>query len=96
MAGKLAGFLFLEMNLLNKKLAQGLAIAALSIASLVFLIMGNLEIAVLFMTLLFVCTNSFRYRQMKERGMDREAKWMLGMAVIFAVLFVVVLAMVFI
>lgn len=65
--------------------------AVLSLAALAFLIMGKLEITVLFMTLLFVLTNSFRYRQMKAQGMDREAKWMRGMAIIFAVLFVVVL-----
>nr|WP_230309376.1 hypothetical protein [Planomicrobium sp. YIM 101495] len=57
-----------------------------------FLIRGQMEIAVLFMTVLFVMTNSFRYRQMKAQGMDREAKWMFGMAVIFAILFFVVLA----
>ncbi|MGI2328868.1 hypothetical protein [Planococcus sp. YIM B11945] len=77
---------------MNRKLAQGIAIAVLSIASLVFIIQGNLNIAVLLMTLLFVLTNSFRYRQMKAQGMEREAKWMLGMAIIFAVLFFVVLA----
>jgi len=51
-----------------------------------------LEVAVLFMTLLFVLTNSFRYRHMKEKGMHREAKWMLGMSITFGVLFFVVLA----
>ncbi|CEG24002.1 hypothetical protein BN1080_03020 [Planococcus massiliensis] len=76
---------------MNSKWIQGIAMAALSVAALVFLIMGNLEITVLFMTLLFVLTNSFRYRQMKAQGMDREAKWMRGMAIIFAVLFVIVL-----
>lgn len=77
---------------MNSKILQGLLIAALSIASLVFVVMGDLDFAVLFMTVLFVLTNSFRYRQMKAKGMDREAKWMLGMSVIFVVLFFVVLA----
>lgn len=77
---------------MNRKLLQGLLIAALSIASLVFIVVGDLDIAVLFMTLLFVLTNGFRYRQMKEKGMEREAKWMLGMSVMFVVLFFVVLA----
>lgn len=77
---------------MNRKLLQGLSIAALSIASLVFIVVGDLDIAVLFMTLLFVLTNGFRYRQMKEKGMEREAKWMLGMSVMFVVLFFVVLA----
>ena len=70
---------------------QGIGLAALSILAIVFLIMGYLEIAVLFMTVLFVMTNSFRYRQMKAQGMDREAKWMKGMAIIFGILFFVVL-----
>lgn len=77
---------------MNSKILQGLLIAALSITSLVFIVMGDLDFAVLFMTLLFVLTNSFRYRQMKAKGMDREAKWMLGMSVVFVVLFFVVLA----
>ncbi|UJF27407.1 hypothetical protein [Planococcus sp. 107-1] len=76
---------------MNSKWIQGIAMAALSLAALAFLVMGNLEITVLFMTLLFVLTNSFRYRQMKAQGMDREAKWMRGMAIIFAALFVIVL-----
>lgn len=79
---------------MNKKVLQGAFITVLSVSSLFFLIKGNMDIAVLLMTLLFVLTNSFRYRQMKSQGMNREAKWMLGMAVIFAVLFFVVLAMV--
>lgn len=77
---------------MNPKILQGVALAVLSITALFFLIRGQLEIAVLFMTVLFVMTNSFRYRQMKAQGMDREAKWMFGMAVIFAILFFVVLA----
>lgn len=77
---------------MNKKILQGVLIAALSIASLVFIVKGNLDFAVLFMTVLFVLTNGIRYRQMKEKGMDREAKWMLGMSVIFAILFFIVLA----
>ena len=76
---------------MNAKWIQGIATALLSLLALTFLIMGDLEIAVLFMTVLFVLTNSFRYRQMKAQGMDREAKWMLGMAIIFAILFFVVL-----
>lgn len=79
---------------MNNKIIQGTLITVLSISSLIFLIMGNMDIAVLLMSLLFVLTNSFRYRQMKAQGMDREAKWMLGMAVIFAILFFIILFMV--
>lgn len=77
---------------MNGKLLLGVSVATLSIASLVFLIQGNMDIAVLLMTLLFVITNSFRSRQMKMQGMEREAKWMFGVAAIFALLFIVVLA----
>lgn len=76
---------------MNRKLVLGISVATLSIASLIFIIQGNLEIAVLLMTLLFVITNSFRSQQMKMQGMEREAKWMRGMAIVFAILFVVVL-----
>lgn len=83
---------FLEgVKKVNLRMLQGIGIASLSILALVFLIMGYMDIAVLFMTVLFVMTNMFRYRQMKEKGMDREAKWMRGMAAIFGILFFVVL-----
>ena len=81
---------------MNRKLALVVSVAVLSIASLIFLIQGNMDIAVLLMTLLFVLTNGFRYQQMKKQGMDREAKWMFGMAVIFALLFLVILGTVII
>ncbi len=77
---------------MNMRFIQGAGIALLSITALTFLLFGHLEVAVLFMTLLFVLTNSFRYRHMKEKGMHREAKWMLGMSITFGVLFFVVLA----
>ncbi|ALS79757.1 MULTISPECIES: hypothetical protein [Planococcus] len=76
---------------MNMKLVQGIAIGLLSVTALTFLLFGYLEVAVLFMTLLFVLTNSFRYRHMKAQGMHREAKWMLGMSVVFGLLFFVVL-----
>ncbi|WP_271853566.1 hypothetical protein [Planococcus maritimus] len=81
---------------MNPKILQGVLILLLSILAIVFLFMGSMEIAVLFMTLLFVLTNTFRYKQMMERGMEREAKWMKGMAIIFGVLFFVVLGTIFI
>ncbi|ANU16181.1 hypothetical protein BBI11_03480 [Planococcus maritimus] len=81
---------------MNPKILQGILILLLSILAIVFLFMGSMEIAVLFMTLLFVLTNTFRYKQMKEMGMVREAKWTKGMAILFAVLFVVVSIVIFI
>ncbi|AQQ52114.1 hypothetical protein [Planococcus lenghuensis] len=76
---------------MNRKWLQGILLIGLSVTSLAFLIAGRLEVAVLVMTLLFVCTNAFRYVRMKEEGFDRGAKWMGGMAILFAVLFVIVL-----
>ncbi|WP_341959830.1 hypothetical protein NM897_08840 [Planococcus maritimus] len=81
---------------MNPKILQGVLILLLSILAIVFLFMGSMEIAVLFMTLLFVLTNTFRYKQMMERGMEREAKWMKGMAILFSILFFVVLITIFI
>lgn len=76
---------------MNLKMVQGIGIVLFSLLAIGFLMMGYMDIAVLFMTLLFILTNTFRYRQMKLQGMDREAKWMLGMAIIFGILFFVVL-----
>lgn len=76
---------------MNSKVLKGIGIASLSIFAVIFLIMGYMDIAVLFMTALFVMTNTFRYKQMKAQGMHRESKWMMGMAVIFGILFFVVL-----
>lgn len=86
-----AFFMEKEEFKLNRKWLQAILILGLSGISIAFLIAGNLEVAVLFMTLLFVCTNAFRYVQMKEEGLVREARWMGGMSILFAVLFIIVL-----
>ena len=65
-----------------------------SVLALVFMFMNNFNLAVLFMTLLFMFSNFFRYRSFKEKGMTKEAKWMLASAGIFAVLFLIVLVVV--
>lgn len=62
-----------------------------SVLALVFMFMNNFNLAVLFMTLLFMFSNFFRYRSFKEKGMEKESKWMLLSAGIFAVLFLIVL-----
>ncbi|MCM3357610.1 hypothetical protein NSQ95_17220 [Psychrobacillus sp. FSL W7-1457] len=69
----------------------GILIVAVSIASLVFIIKGDINLAVLFMTLIFVLSNGYRAIVFKEKGHEREAKWMKTMAIVFAVLFVLVL-----
>lgn len=72
----------------------GLSIAAVSIAALVSIIYRNLDMAVLFMTALFALTNGFRAVSFKEKGFEREAKWMKGMSIFFIIAFVVILILV--
>ncbi|QUG43210.1 hypothetical protein KD050_08320 [Psychrobacillus sp. INOP01] len=73
----------------------GLLIAAVSISALVFIIKGNINMAVLFMTAIFALSNGFRAMSFKEKGFVKEAKWMKGMSILFAVLFFVVLFLLF-
>ncbi|WP_075619280.1 hypothetical protein [Paenisporosarcina indica] len=72
----------------------GLSIAAVSIAALVSVIYRNLNLAVLFMTALFALTNGFRAISFKEKGFEREAKWMKGMSIFFAAAFILVLGLI--
>lgn len=72
----------------------GLPILMSSLLAIYFVVKGNLNLAVLFMTLVFVFTNSYRAITFKERGMEKEAKWMKGMAIFFAIAFVVVLGII--
>lgn len=69
----------------------GIPIVLSSALAIYFVIQSNLNLAVLFMTLVFVFTNSYRAISFKERGMIKEAKWMKWMAVFFAAAFIVVL-----
>ncbi len=72
----------------------GLLLSAVSIAALVFIIKGNLYVSVLFMTALFALTNGFRALSFKEKGFEREVKWMTGMSIFFAVAFVIILGII--
>jgi len=74
----------------------GVLIGIASILALVFVIRGNLNMAVLFMTVLFALTNGFRAVSFKEKGFVREAKWMKGMSIFFSVAFLVMLLLIFI
>lgn len=76
---------------MNRKWIAGILIAAVSIAALVFIIKGNINLAVLFMTALFALSNGFRAVSFKEKGFEKEAKWMKGMSIFFVVAFIVVL-----
>lgn len=81
---------------MNRNWIIGILIAAASIASLIFIIVGNLNMAVLFMTAIFALSNGYRAVSFKEKGFEREAKWMKGMSILFIVLFFVVLGMILI
>lgn len=76
---------------MNRKWIAGILIAAVSIAALVFIIKGNINLAVLFMTALFALSNGFRAISFKEKGFEKEAKWMKGMSIFFVIAFIVVL-----
>jgi len=75
---------------MNRNWIAGLLIASVSIAALVSIIKGNLNLAVLFMTALFALTNGFRAISFKEKGYEREAKWMKGMSIFFTIAFIVI------
>ena len=76
---------------MNRNWIFGVLIVAASIASLVFIIKGDINLAVLFMTVIFVLSNGYRAIVFKEKGHAREAKWMRTMAIVFAILFMLVL-----
>jgi len=69
----------------------GLLITLVSIMALISIVKGNLNLAVLFMTGLFALSNGFRAISFKEKGFEREAKWMKWMSVFFVVAFVIIL-----
>lgn len=81
---------------MNRNRIAGVSIALISIVALIFIIKGNLEFAVLFMTALFAFTNGFRAINFKEKGFEKEAKWMKGMSIFFSAAFVVMLILIFI
>ena len=65
---------------MNRNWIFGLLIAVVSISALVFIIKGNMNMAVLLMTAIFALSNGFRAISFKEKGFVREAKWMKGMS----------------
>lgn len=66
-------------------------VAATSLSALFFIIKQNMEAAILSMTIMFTLTNFFRSRTFKEKGYEKESKWMKKMSITFAILSVVVL-----
>jgi len=75
----------------NRNLLFGLLIGLSGIGTLYFVIKGNFNISMIFITAIFVLSNAYRAISFKEKGYDREAKWMRNMAIVFAVLFFLVL-----
>ena len=75
----------------NKNLLFGILIGISGIGTLYFTIKGNFNIAVLFMTAIFALSNTYRAISFKEKGYEREAKWMKNAAILFAILFLIVL-----
>lgn len=76
---------------MNRKLVSGVLIAMISIIAVIFIIKGELYLSVLFMTLLFASTNGIRAVNLKEKGFEREAKWMRAVSIFFVASFVGVL-----
>ena len=66
-------------------------VAGASLTALFFIVKQNMEAAILAMTIMFTFTNFFRARTFKEKGHEKEAKWMRNMSTLFAVLTIVVL-----
>ena len=79
---------------MNRNRIAGLLIAAVSIAAIVFIIKGNMNLAVLFMTAMFALTNGFRAVSFKEKGFGREAKWMKWMSILFSIGCLVILILI--
>ena len=76
---------------MNGKVVSLILVTISSLLALYFVIIGNFELAVLFLTIMFTLTNFFRYRSFKQQGMEKEAKWMRNTSILFAVLVVIVL-----
>ncbi|WP_332646362.1 hypothetical protein [Lysinibacillus sp. 54212] len=70
---------------MNGKTLSLILVVISSLASLYFVIKQNIEMAVLFLTILFTLTNFTRYRSFKGQGMEKESKWMRNMAIFFAI-----------
>jgi len=79
---------------MKRNWVAGLLLTAVSIAALVFIIKGDLYVAVLFMTALFALTNGFRAISFKEKGFVKESKWMKGMSIFFSVAFIIILGII--
>lgn len=83
--------LFLGVNLMNSKWISVILVGVTSILAVLFIFLNKLELAMLSMTIMFALTNTFRARNFKAQGFEREARWMNIMAIFFAIASVLVL-----
>lgn len=79
---------------MNTKLVSGILVTIISLLAVFFMIKQNFNLAVLFVSLMFTITNTFRAKEMEKRGFAKEARWMKGMAAFFGVATLVVLIMI--
>lgn len=77
-----------------EKMILPIIVAATSLFALYFIVKQKMDAAILTMTIMFIFTNLFRARSFKEKGHEKEAKWMKTMAIIFAILSVMVLGII--
>ncbi|AHN23514.1 MULTISPECIES: hypothetical protein [Lysinibacillus] len=80
---------------MNTKWVSSILVAIFSIAAIVCIIIGNFNLAVLAMTIMFALSNGFRAKSFKEQGYVKEAKWMKYMAIFFSVASIAVLIIIF-
>lgn len=76
---------------MNEKVLSTILVAISSLAALFFVIKQNFELAVLCLTIMFTCSNYFRYRSFKSEGYIKEAKWMRSLAIFFGIATILVL-----
>ncbi|MFC5602138.1 hypothetical protein [Sporosarcina koreensis] len=79
---------------MTQKKAGVIGIVLLGAVTLFFVIRGQLDFAILTMMALFTLTNASRAKSFKEQGYDRESRWMRYLSILFAVSFVIVLALI--
>ncbi|AVK95241.1 hypothetical protein FCT18_13240 [Lysinibacillus sphaericus] len=80
---------------MNTKWVSSILVAIFSIAAIVCIIIGNFNLAVLAMTIMFALSNGFRAKSFKEQGYVKEAKWMKYMAIFFSIASIAVLIIIF-
>ncbi|MEK4230976.1 hypothetical protein [Solibacillus sp. FSL H8-0538] len=70
---------------MNEKIVSTVLVVGASLTALFFVVKQNFELAVFALTIMFALSNFFRFRSFKEKGYEKEAKWMKYMSLFFAV-----------